>query len=41
LSGLACVLVGFGEGVVGLEVFDGHKPGFSGVTGKEVVMEGL
>lgn len=29
------------ERTVGLEVFDGHKPGFSGVTGKEVVVKGF
>jgi hypothetical protein len=29
------------ERTVGLEVFDGHKPGFTGVIGKEVVVEGL
>jgi hypothetical protein len=32
LHSIAGVLIGFGEGVVGLEVFDGHKLFLSGVT---------
>jgi hypothetical protein len=28
----SCFFVGFGEGVVGLEIFDGHKLGGTGVT---------
>jgi len=32
LFGLSCVFVGFGEGVVGLEIFDGHKLGVTGVS---------
>jgi hypothetical protein len=32
LLGFSGVLVGFGEGVVGLEIFDGHKLGGTGVT---------
>lgn len=37
LFGITGVVVGFGEGVEGLEIFDGHKLGCSGVSrGKKV-----
>jgi len=40
LLGLSCVLVGVGEGIDGLEIFDGHKLWFFGVTLGEVVLDG-
>jgi len=41
LFGFSGVLVGFGEGVVGLEIFDGHKLGCTGgVLGKWVLVKG-
>lgn len=39
LLGLSCVLVGVGEGIDGLEIFDGHKLWFLGVTLGEVVFD--
>jgi len=40
LLGLSGVLVGFGEGVKALEVFDGHKLLFSGVLSGKGFLEG-